>query len=317
STIRNAGDATALASCSTFTGHITIATGVPDQVALNGIRQITGNFEVSSNPDLVILASNTLEKIGGRFMLDTVAALRTVNFTKLTSVDTITWYSVPRLEEIGLDAGVDVAQKVEIQDTNLTEIRNFNIKSTELLYIQDNEVLRYISILLNNVGSVNIGRNYPKIQVEMPNLTWANNVTIHDVSSVLTPVLSHVNQTFGLYSSPLHSLDLSSLRTVDGLLSVSRNPNITNLKLTSLQSVGGLQILNNSALGTLFFDNLANISGDVSIGGDFSNISMQALRSDTGGYFTIDATNGSTFNCEPFDKYHSNRVIEGVYQCHG
>jgi len=111
-TIQNAGDATALAACKTFSGSIAIATGTTDDIALNGIKKLDGDLIASDNANMKRISADSLEEIDGTMTLDGLTRLYAVEFPKLKKVQGIKWNALPNLQTIGFTAEVTEADKI-------------------------------------------------------------------------------------------------------------------------------------------------------------------------------------------------------------
>src|SRR5690349_1350436 len=95
-TIQNSGDATALASaCSTFSGSIAIATGTTDDIALDGLQQLSGNLVGTDNSNIKRISASDLETLDGEMQLDGLTRLFNVDFPKLKTIDSIKWNALP------------------------------------------------------------------------------------------------------------------------------------------------------------------------------------------------------------------------------
>ncbi|KAK3652462.1 cell wall protein Ecm33 [Elasticomyces elasticus] len=88
-TIRNAVDATSLASCKTFTGVISIATDSPAVIELNGIEAIVGDLVVANNSGLTTIASSSLATVSDQVVLANLTNLANLTFPAWTSVGTL------------------------------------------------------------------------------------------------------------------------------------------------------------------------------------------------------------------------------------
>jgi hypothetical protein len=268
-TVANSGDAIALASCTTFSGSIALATDISGDIALDGVVEITGNVYVGNASELTSFSGDYLLTIGGNLTLDDVQTLHTFNFTELTSVGNVLWSSLPNLQSlsIGFDQGLS-ADRVEIYNTHL---QSLNISNATSITIVNNANTVSISIAVNNVtDSLVIENNNPNMTVDLPNLYWANNITLSNVSAVHMPLLNAIDSNLNIYGSTMDSLEIPNLNIIRGGLSLIGNHRLTSIQIPSVVQVGYLEISNNTELRSLALDELGIISSTISIDGNLT-----------------------------------------------
>jgi len=237
-TVQNGGDATALASCATFSGSIALATGVAGAIAFDGIRSITGDLSAPGITGLTTLSGNALTNIGGALTLQGLTVLTGLNFPVLTSVGSINWQTLPQLQGLGLTNTIQTAGSVAIVDTHLATLTGINLTSASSLNIASNIYLSSIDMPLNNVtGNFNLASNNQGAM----SATFAN--------------LTSVGGSFSV--SQLSSLNIDQLRTVTQTANFIDNTNMQTLSAPALLSVGGLIITGNNALNNLSFPMLS------------------------------------------------------------
>lgn len=272
-TIQNQGDATGLASCKTFTGSIAIATGTSDQINIPNVQEIDGDL-VANNVSLITsIGADSLTTIKGKFGLDTVQVLSTLNFPRLETVDTIVWNALPNLQSLTFTSGVTKASTVNIQNTELNSLSGINIETVDTLYIANNRFIGDISMQLGNVStSLILEANNPGVNVSFPNLIWAFNMTFRNCSSIDVPSLASLNGSMGLYGNDIESFSAANLTTVGGSLSFVSNTKLTNISLPVLTKVGGgFQVANNTLLKQIDgFPDLKTVVGALDFNGNFS-----------------------------------------------
>jgi hypothetical protein len=147
-TIQNAGDATALASCSTFSGSIAIATGTTDDIAFSGVKVLNGNLVANGNANMKRISASDLEQLNGEMNLKELTRLVGVDFPKLKKIDSIKWESLPNLQTIGFTASVEQAKKVDIQNTAVRSLSGINIQQAQTVKIANNQYINEISMQL-------------------------------------------------------------------------------------------------------------------------------------------------------------------------
>lgn len=277
-TIQNAADASALASCATFEGSIAIATGTTENINFDGIQRIEGSL-MAENSTLSQISGGDLETITDTFGLDELTSLTSLNFPRLTNVDTIDWVSLPNLQGLSFTTGVQQASSVSIQNTQLNSLEGINLEVVDTLYIANNPYLSNIQMQLGNItNSLVIEANAQQAAgntngtiVELTNLEWAFNMTFRNVSTVLIPSLRSLNGSMGFYGNSMESISAENLTEVGGTLSFVENAALTNITMPNLQIVeGGFLIANNTDLEEVSFPALETIGGALDFNGPFT-----------------------------------------------
>jgi len=318
-TIQNSGDATALASCRTFTGSIAIATGTTDDINIGSVQTITGDL-VANNVSLITnIGADSLQQIQGTFQLDQVQVLSSLSFPQLTTVGTISWNALPNLEQLTFTTGVQMASTVNIQNTELNSLDGINVQTVDTFYIANNRYLGDISMQLANVStSLILEANNPAINVSFPNLIWAFNMTFRNCSSVDTPSLASLNGSMGFYGNDILSYAAPNLTEVGGSLSFDSNTQLTNISLPQLTQLGGgFQISNNTELKTIDgFPKLKTIVGALDFNGNFTDVELPSLG-DVRGAFNVQSSGDISKACSNFQSLKSSSVIKGSYECAG
>ncbi len=272
-TLQSAGDASALAACSTFSGSIAIATGATDQMALDGIRTITGSLTADNATQLTGLSGSSLEIIADSFSLSSLTVLTTLNFPRLVEVGTMDWTALPALQGLSFTTGVQQAGSVSIQNTQLNTLDGINLQKVDQMTIANNPYLNVINMQLGNITqSLIIEANGRNVSATFPNLEWAYNMTFRNVSQISIPSLASINGSMGFYNNFFSSISGPNLTTVGGSLSFVSNEAMTNLSFPELTTVGGgLQVANNTALQSVDgFGALKTVGGALDFNGNFS-----------------------------------------------
>lgn len=319
-TIQNAGDASALASCRTFSGSIAIATGTTDNIAIDGVQEITGSLSATNVTQMTQLSADSLETIGETFMLNDLTILSTLNFPRLTSVDTIDWEALPALQGLSFTTAVQQAKTLSIQNTQLNSLDGINLQTVDSVMIANNNYLEEISMQLGNISTaLNIEANGRNVTAEFPNLEWAFNMTFRNVSSVSIPSLASLNGSLGFYSNFMSGVNAPNLTTVGGSLSFVSNEDLTNVTMPQLKTVsGGLQLANNTELDHISgFPALQTVGGALDFYGNFSDVELPKLM-DVRGAFNMQSSKDISDACGHFEPLSGpNNVIKGTYTCSG
>jgi hypothetical protein len=272
-TIQNQGDATALASCSTFSGSIAVATGTTDDISLDGIKTLKGNLVVKDNSQMKRLSASQLETLDGEMELDGATQLFTVDFPKLKTIDSIKWNALPNLLNLGFTAEVEKADKIDIQNTALRSLKGINIEQVDKIFIANNGFINEIEMQLGNVSdSLTFADNNEDVKVNLPNLIWATNMTFRFCGSVSMPSLETLNGSLGLYNNGFESFSAPNLTSIGQALALVANEKLSNLTFPMLQKINGnLQIANNTKLDKVDgFPALERIGASFDISGNMS-----------------------------------------------
>jgi hypothetical protein len=315
-TIQNAGDATGIASCSTFSGNIAIATGTTDDIDFSGVKKITGDLIAEDNADMKRLSAGDLEEIDGEMRLTGLTRLYAVDFPKLKSVKSIKWNALPNLEAIGFTSEVTKASKLRIENTALRSLKGINIEEVATVFIANNGYIDEISMQLGNVtDSFTLADNNEQVKVQLPNLIWASNLTFRFCGSVEVPSLESLNGSLGLYNNGFESFSAPNLTTVGQAIAIIANDKLSNVSFPQLNKISDdLQIANNSKLMEVDqFPQLTKIGGAFDMTGNFTSVKTPKLDS-VKGTFRLRSTDNITEDCKT---YKDAKLTKGKMSCDG
>ncbi|KAJ4317565.1 cell wall protein Ecm33 [Neodidymelliopsis sp. IMI 364377] len=319
-TIQNAGDATALASCKTFSGSIAIATGTTDDIALTGVQHLSGNLIATNNTNMKRLSADSLESLDGEMRLDGLTRLYAVDFPKLKTIDSIKWNALPNLQNIGFTSEVTEASKIDIQNTALRSLEGINIEEVETVFIANNGYINEISMQLGNVSdSLTFADNNEKLAVTLPNLIWATNLTFRFIGSLEMPSLETLNGSLGLYNNGFESFSAPNLTSIGEALAIVANEKLSNITFPLLTKItDNLQIANNTNLSSIDgFPKLTSIGGAFDISGNMSTVETPELDS-VKGAFNLQSTGNVTDACTNFyQPLKDKKLIQGKFYCKG
>jgi hypothetical protein len=224
--------------------------------------------------NLTSLTGSTLTAIGGSMTLTSLTIMSTLNFPTLTSVKALTWTTLNALQQLSFGTtGITKAVTVFITDTALTSLTGINLMSVGNMEITNNAYLRSISTQVANITqSLIISANGPNLNLTFPNLIFAYNMTVRNVSSLTIPSLKSVNTTFGVYGSSMTSVMAPNLTAVGTDLAFVADPSLTNISMPALLSVGGgLLIANNTGLLDIDGFPALKSAGSISLSGNFTS----------------------------------------------
>lgn len=275
-TITAGADASALSGCATYSGSIAIATGLGDAINIPGIKKINGDLVSTNNSQIPSISADSLQTIGGAFKLDGLTVLSTLSFPQLTQVESIQWNALAGLQGLSFSTGVQKANELNIQNTQLQSLDGINLQVVDTVYIANNNWLDDIQMQLGNITtSLTIESNGGNVSAIFPNLIWANNMTFRNVSQIALNSLVSVNGSLGFYSNDFETLmcaNLTNVGTNKGDLTIVSNTNLNNVSMPSLKKVGGgFSIQNNTEYKVVDgFPMLATITGAFDLYGNFT-----------------------------------------------
>jgi hypothetical protein len=317
--IQNQGDATALASCSTYSGSIAVATSTTDDISLDGIKTLKGNLVVKDNSQMKRLSASQLETLDGEMELDGATQLFTVDFPKLKAIDSIKWNALPNLLNLGFTAEVEKADKIDIQNTALRSLKGINIEQVDTMFIANNGFINDIDMQLGNVSdSLTFADNNEDVKVNLPNLIWATNMTFRFCGSVSMPSLETLNGSLGLYNNGFESFSAPNLTSIGQALALVANEKLSNLTFPMLQKINGnLQIANNTKLDKVEgFPALERIGASFDISGNMSTVETEKLNF-VKGAFNLQSTGNVSESCDFYKALKDKKIIGGKYFCRG
>ena len=272
-TIQSDGDVDKISTCTKFDGTITIGTKATSISLPTSLTSITGDLVANGAGSLRTLEAPGLRSIEGTFNLKNLIALSTLSFPDLVSVDSIQWEVLPALASLSFTQEISMADTVLITDTVLTDLRGINLETVSSLNINNNNYLKTIDVALSNVSqSLTISSNGRNLNVSLPNLIWANNITVRDATSLFVPKLKAVNSSMSFINDTFTTVDFPELIEVGDLAFVSCSK-LTNVTVDNLESIGGtFQIANNTKLSVVKFASLSKVNGAVDFSGAFTSL---------------------------------------------
>ncbi|PGH16421.1 hypothetical protein AJ79_01752 [Helicocarpus griseus UAMH5409] len=302
-TIENPGDASALASCTTFEGDIEIAAKVPKgPITLEGIQEITGSLTCKGAQNLTSLAAPDLESIGDTFLLSGAIELRNLQFDSLTEVGALNFEALPNLQQLSFTKGVSKAKNIRISNTDLANLKGIALNTVGDMEISNNLHLKEADVaqITNVTGFASFSANHEELKISFPNLESALNMTFRNVSSVEIPSLKKTQGLLGFYSNFFEELAAPNL-TSTGDLVFADNSELTNISLPILETVkGAFQIANNTELKAVDgVPKLKTVYGALDFTGSLEKVELPGLD-EVRGEFNLQTT--QEFNCDALQK---------------
>ncbi|KAJ5455908.1 Protein ecm33 [Penicillium daleae] len=313
-TIDAQSDADGIASCSKLKGDITISKSFSGSLSLAGIETVTGSIICSGGENVTDITAASLTSIGDAFNLEGLTRLTQLAFSELTSVGSIKWNALPKLQSLNFDAGVNHAGDVSIQNTGLTSLDGISLKTVNLFEIENNRDLQKINInnLQNATDLINFSGNYDALEIELPNLGTGTNMTFRNISSISVPSLEKLTGQLGFWGTEFMTFSAPNLTSTGDLVFMD-NSKLSNISMPVLTKVnGGFNIARNDKLSTIDLPKLETVTGAIDFSGMFNNVDLDGLTDVEGG-FNLQSTEG-TFNCTHFQNIRKT-VIKGTFHC--
>ena len=282
-TVTASADATALASCTTYSGSVaipsglSIASGADGHQSLNidGVKKISGNLTVTNAINLSGLTLSSLESLGG-FELGGLTVLTTLSCPKLTSVGTLNFTALPALQQLDFTTGLKQSTSVLITNTGLSSLGGIaSLQQVDTFNVNNNQALTNITLNVTSIKkSLDIEANdgfISGLSTSFPSLQTAQNMTFRNCSDVQLPSLANVSQDLGFYGNSFTSFTAPNLTTAGGLVFVD-NTALTNISIPQLTSINGTyQIANNTQLKQINgFTKLSVVTGALDFSGNFT-----------------------------------------------
>jgi hypothetical protein len=321
-TVNSQADATGLANCKTVKGSVVVTKDVAGDFQISGPLIITGDLKIEDNSKINSIGSETLEQIGGEFKISKTTQLNSISMPKLTQVNKLTWQSIGNPAEMGITQ-LNKVDEVTISDTKLRSIDAINVTSISSMNLDNNQfITKYEPAIKEIKKELNIHANGLDMEVSFPNLIWALNVAVSDVSKISFPSLAIVNGSARFDDNKFDSFSFPNLTsTTNGDISFVGNENMQNLTFPKLTKIGGgLLIANNTALEEISdFPLLETVVGAIKLRGNFTEVKFPKLQS-VRGAFDLASTNDVTESCKTLEKLApskqgGNGKIEGTFDC--
>jgi hypothetical protein len=254
-------------------GTVVVGSDSGASIDISGPEEITGDLLVDGNGVLRTFQSSTLETIGGKWRMNNVTLLSSVQFPELTSANAIEWLSLTRLDTLALGP-LTKADDIRLSDTFLESLDQFALTTVGKFNIDNNgRLTKYSSKLTSLSGELIIQANGIDLEVDLPNLAWIANMAIAGVAKFSVPALKVVNGSARFDNNLFETFGAPNLtHTETGDISFVGNGNLQNMTFPKLTEIaGGLLIANNTGLDRVtFFPELTKVSGAVKLRGNFS-----------------------------------------------
>lgn len=315
--VSSQSDLDSISQCEVFHNDIHVS-GDAGVLTLNGVQNITGDLRIFNATHLTSFAAPSLKKVDGTLDLEILTKLNTLAMPQLTDLGAIKFVTLPDLEGLQFNSGVENCRNILISDTSLHSLDGLDLSNVENFDVNNNKNIQDITIGATSISQLlDISFNAEKVNVSLPNLKWANNATFQYCASVYMPNLTYVNESLGFINNTLYNISVNNLEKIGGSLAISSNPHLVNASFESLTSIGGgFIIANNTLLNNVTgFDKLESVDGAIDFEGNFTSAELPKLDEVAGGVY-VDSDN--YLNCSSFDEAHSRGDFHGdKYVCKG
>lgn len=286
-------------ACSAIQGDLLFQGEELTSVILS-VLYVYGDVIVQNATQLVSFNAANLAQVEGDFQLNTLQLLSDLNLANLNSVGTLLWQALPALGSTGLTAtpGLTKAQLVTVTDTGLENLDGINAVNVAVYDVNNNKDMNNMNVELQTVlQTLNIQYNSQDLEVTLPALLWAGNLTVSDVSSFTVGLLGTVNGSVYITNNTLELLSFPNVTEV-GSITITNNDDLTKVLFPELTAVSGAFVIaNNTDLtDSGDFDSLKSV-GNLIIEGAFKNASFPALTNVRG---TFEFNSTGTASCDEF-----------------
>ncbi|TKA71044.1 hypothetical protein B0A55_06322 [Friedmanniomyces simplex] len=275
-TLRNIADVAAIATCTTFTGDIVVATDVAPLAEIVGVEDVIGSIIVANNSGLTTITTDSLRTVSNDVILDTLPLLTNITLPMWSSVNTIILNKIPAPNVINMQTRVQEVTNLYITDTTLETLFGLLLETSQMenLVITGNQFLQDCWFGVGNITQqATIVNNSVQMTLTLPNLTYAYNLEIANASAIEMPVLQSVNQNLDISWNAIQNLTLPMLSYVGGDFGIRDNAQLAGMDLPDLVNVqgdldifGSPQLENLSGLSALSF-----IGKDLMLNGEFND----------------------------------------------
>lgn len=300
--------------CRSIMGSVQIMDFVDPVIDFGSLQNINGDLIIENLPDVVRVQGHNLASVGGSFKINSLTSLTSVYFPVLHHFNAIEWTVVPTLTSLNLAPNISFAKRITISDTSLIGVDVLeNVEDLEVLNINNNRYMEYMKVNVKQVHEqLSISSNSRELKVEFPQLQWANNLTVRDVSLADFPNLKHINHSLEVIENDFDSFEVPNLETIGGTLGLIQNARLHKVDLGSVKIInGGLMVANNSNIDKInFLPQLREIGGAIHFIGTFQETDFPSLRLVRGS--ALVQSTSSTLDCAKWTTPRGgNSIIRG------
>ncbi|KAK3182460.1 cell wall protein Ecm33 [Lecanicillium sp. MT-2017a] len=310
--------------CEVVEGLVSVSEELNGKLVISGAKQFKGGFNVSGVTNLLGIESDSLNSIGGDFLLQDLNLLTSLKFTALKSINKLTMRRLKIISGLTFGgSGVSNATDVEINDCGaLNDLTGLQITTVNNLKIINNPSLtKFDSSLVTINETLILTGNGDSFNVKMSDLETAFDIQVSDVKSFEVPALETIGSALRFENnSMIESFEAKNLTLVGknekdgGSLSFNNNKALNNLSFPVLEKINGdLTIVNNTNLTELSgFPELTDVYGALLLGGSFEEIDLPKVKS-YGGAVTVKSS--ANISDDDFCSFLDNAKVAGKKSC--
>lgn len=310
--IEAAGDLHVLGiQCGNISGGVTFKNYQDSIIDFGDLEAIGGNLVIENSPSVVKIQGRKLGRVGGIFIIRNLTSLVAIELPELRYVNAIEWKVVPILTNSRLSEHVEGLTSITISDSSLPTINGFQkVHELEILDINNNRFLETINTNVKRVTrEVKVHANAKELELELPELKSARNITIRDTSSIELPKLEKVDNSLEVIENQISRLIVPNLKAIGGTLGIMQNSVLSRLDFGNVTDInGGLVIANNTRLEKIdFLKKLRQIGGAIYFEGKFQDTEFPQLKLVKGSAFI--KSNSVTLDCNKWVTPLNGRAI--------
>lgn len=310
--------------CEVVEGLVSVSEELNGKLVISGAKQFKGGFNVSGVTNLLGIESDSLNSIGGDFLLQDLNLLTSLKFTALKSINKLTMRRLKIISGLTFGgSGVSNATDVEINDCGaLNDLTGLQITTVNNLKIINNPSLtKFDSSLVTINETLILTGNGDSFNVKMSDLESAFDIQVSDVKSFEVPALETIGSALRFENnSMIESFEANNLTLVGknekdgGSLSFNNNKALNNLSFPVLEKINGdLTIVNNTNLTALSgFPELTDVYGALLLGGSFEEIDLPKVKSYGG---AVTAKSSANISDDDFCSFLDNAKVAGKKSC--
>lgn len=249
----------AFEACTSFNGSISFDPSVESHIGTISFNldTIIGNLDITNG---VIKYNGTLKfkelrSIDGSLTLSGLSSALTLSFPVLQNISSLTIWNNSMQNMMTFEAPM--------------------LNTIDALNVSGNVNLAEIDLSVITLGNLSISENDPMgllgVGILLPNLQTIDNLNASLITGFNAPKLFAIYKSLTIYGSILFSLSLNILNYVGSNFEIGDTGRFTTLSLQNLELIAGdLILIDNLELTQINLPVLANVSGGISMNGNFS-----------------------------------------------
>ncbi|KAK3805929.1 MAG: hypothetical protein J3Q66DRAFT_393276 [Benniella sp.] len=288
--VSSEADLAPIASCTTFSGSVTISGTTMNAKNWPALQSLTGSIKFASNPLLTTLSLDGLQSSTGSISLFNNTALSTINVPNIKSLSNLEIVTAPALRQLPLPT-IQSIGSLKLEDTGLDNTGALpwsNLPKATDLGVNNNKFLKNLEMPRLTEVSV----RFVVAANGLMEGQQVTNCTFRHLTDLQIPQLSQVGASLAFDETNLQTILAPKLKAVGQTLSIVSNNWLMNLTFTELASIGGaLLIANNTELTNVDgFKQLKDISGVLNMRGAFNNVSLPTVSTVQGGMSVLSSS---------------------------